>query len=48
MMLYRTYQRLNNHGKAQKTAKTRKLWSTVKDETAAIQEENRIRHRTLK
>jgi hypothetical protein len=42
----KTWRHWDIHGKTQTTAKTTKRWSTVKDETAVIQEDNRIRQVT--
>jgi hypothetical protein len=39
----KTWGQWDIHGRTQTTAKTTKRWSTVKDETAVIQEDNRIR-----
>jgi hypothetical protein len=42
----KTWRQWDIHGKTQTKAKTTKRWSTVKDERAVIQEDNRIRQVT--
>jgi hypothetical protein len=46
MLHEKTWRQWDIHGETQATAKTTKRWSTVKDETAVIQEDNRIRQVT--